>query len=195
MRRPLRILLAAALGSLALAGCGNKEKVVTEAATEGIWLDVGALDYHIQGSRQLNPAQVPDDKYLTGLPQGILPPGAKETWFGVFVRIENRTKLSHPTATEFEVVDTEEHVYKPMELRAEENPFAYQPRVLTPDAVLPAPDSSQDLSSTAGALLLFKIPLDSYQNRPLELRIKAPADPHAGSPDEAPPSATLDLDV
>src|SRR5213592_1206055 len=108
MPRVARIAAVAALGAITLlgAGCGNKEAIVTEAATEGIWLDVGALDYHIQGSRQLNPTMVPDDKYLSGLPQGILPPGAKETWFGVFLRIENRSGSPHPTAKEFEIVDT-----------------------------------------------------------------------------------------
>src|SRR5215212_12176089 len=119
MRRPTRTVLVSCLGALALlgAGCGNQEDVTTEAATEGLWLDVGALDYHIQGSRQLNPAITPDNKYLVGLPQGILPAGAKETWFGIFVRVENRTDKAHPAASEFQIVDTEEHVYKPLELK------------------------------------------------------------------------------
>jgi hypothetical protein len=196
MRRPFRTVLVSCVGALALlgAGCGNKEDVTTEAPTEGLWLDVGALDYHIQGSRQLNPAIVPDNKYLTGLPQGILPPGAKETWFGVFVRVENRTDKSHPVAEEIEIVDTEEHVYRPMRLTAEANPFAYQPTTLPPDGTVPSPDSAGEFDSTAGALLLFKLPLTAYQNRPLELKIKAPDDAEAGTKD-APAEATLDLDV
>jgi hypothetical protein len=197
MRRATRTVFVSCLGALALlgAGCGNKEEVTTEAPTEGLWLDVGALDYHIQGSRQLNPSLVPDRSYLMGLPQGILPAGAKETYFGVFVRVENRTEQPHPSASEFEIVDTEEHVFKPLEMRAESNPFAYQPSTLAPERTIPAPDSAQDFSSTNGALLLFKIPLASYQNRPLELKITAPDDPQAGDPAHAPAEATLDLDV
>ena len=193
----MRRLSLAALAVMALfaAGCGDKEHVTTEAATEGLWLDVGALDYHIQGSRQLNPAQVPDDEYLTGMPQGVLPAGAKETYFGVFVRIENRTERSHPTAAEFEIVDTEEHVFKPLELDRKTNPFAYEQATLPPEGTLPAPDSARDFDSASGALLLFKIPLDSYQNRPLELKITAPDDPNAGDEAEAPRAATVDLDV
>src|SRR5687768_13952387 len=115
-RRRTRTALASCLGILALlgAGCGNKHHVTTEAPTEGLWVDVGALDYHVQGSRQLNPAIVPDNKYLTGVPQGVLPPGAKETWFGIFLRVENRTEEAHPVAEEIEIVDTDENVYRPL---------------------------------------------------------------------------------
>jgi hypothetical protein len=197
MRRSTRTVLISCLGALALfgAGCGNRERATTEAPTEGLWLDVGALDYHIQGSRQLNPGIVPDDKYLSGMPQGVLPAGAKETYFGVFVRIENRTGRSHPTADQFQIVDTEGHVFKPLELQTNANPFAYKAATLPPEGTLPSPDSAADFDSTAGALLLFKIPLASYQNRPLELKITAPTDANAGDVADAPPEATLDLDV
>ena len=196
-RRLARCALIAlfSAAALAVAGCGNREDVTTDAGTEGLWIDAGNLDYHIQGSRQLNPGMAPDDKYLTGIPQGTLPAGAKETWFGVFVRIENRTGLTHPTARDFEIVDTRENVFKPLALKADTNPFAYQPATLAPEGTVPAPDSAAEFDSTAGALLLFKIPLDSYQNRPLQLKIKAPADPHVGKPADNPPQATLDLDV
>ena len=80
-------------------------------------------------------------------------------------------------------------------LEPESNPFAYTPTVLPPEGTVPAPDSAQDFDSTAGALLLFKIPLTSYQNRPLELKITAPDDPRGRRRAHAPPEATLDLDV
>ena len=197
MRRPSRTVLASCLGALALlgAGCGNKEEVTTEAPTEGLWLDVGALDYHIQGSRQLNPTIAPDDSYVSGVSQGVLPPGSKETWFAVFLRVENKTDAPHPSASEFEIVDTEERVYKPLALRPESNPFAYQPTTLQPLDTIPAPDSAQDFDSANGAMLLFKIPLTTYSNRPLEFKITAPEDPRAGTEEDAPPEATVDLDV
>jgi hypothetical protein len=189
---PRRFRTAAAIataGALALlgTGCGNKHHTITEAKTEGIWVDVGALNYQVQGSRQVTPAMVPDNSYLLGLPVGILPASATETWFAVFMRIENHSGKAHPTAREFEIVDTEDRVFKPLELDVKSNPFAYQPQVLQADHRIPRPDSAQDFDSAAGALLLFKLPLDSYQNRPLELRIK--------SADVAPREATIDLDV
>jgi hypothetical protein len=185
LRRLTAIALIAA--AAALAGCGNKEDVVTEAATEGIWLDVGKLQYHVQGSRILNQATVPDNKYLTGLPVGILPPESDEAWFAVFLRVENRTKSAHPSAKEFEIVATDGRVFKPMEMDTNVNPFAYLPADVPPQGSIPRPDSVQDTDSTGGAMLLFKLPLESYANRPLELRVH--------TADVAPREATVDLDV
>src|SRR5919112_207299 len=97
-RRPLRLALTALLSTAALvaAGCGQEE-VVTRADTEGIWVDVGQLDYHIQGSRVLEPGVVPDKAYLKGLPTGVPQPSGKEIWFAVFLRIENRTDTPAPS--------------------------------------------------------------------------------------------------
>ncbi len=188
MTRWLPYVLLCAL-ALAAVGCGNKHDVVTEGETEGIWLDVGSLDYHIQGSRQLNPAVVPDNRYLEGVPASVGPPNDEETWFAVFVRIENKTDEPAPTAAEFEVEDTEGDVYHPVELDTQVNSFAYVPQTLGPDEVIPQPDSTQEFDSTAGAMLLFKLPLTSYQNRPLEFRIVA------GEGDREPHEAHLALDV
>ena len=189
-RRFARPTLVAVSGALAIfaAGCGEKHETVTHAETEGIYLDVGELDYQIQGSRQLNPAVVPDNKYLAGLPQGILPPASQETWFGVFVRVQNQTKEPHEVAKEFEIVDTEERVYKPLELDLKANAYAYTPIVLKPNQTLPLADSAEQMDSVAGSLLLFKLPLKAYENRPLEFKIKAPAG-------EEPAEAVVDLDL
>ena len=176
--------------ALFAAGCGNKEAVTTEADTEGIWIDVGALDYHIQGSRQLNPFQVPDDRYVAGVPEDFGEPDADETWFAVFLRIENKTDAPAPTADDFVIEDTKGVEYEPVELDTSVNPFAYSPTELGPGQAMPHPDSTQEFDSTAGSMLLFKLPLDGYQNRPLELIVHAPD----GS-SEGPEEAKLALDV
>jgi hypothetical protein len=187
MTRRIVSILLCALAAFAV-GCGNKESATTEADTEGIWIDVGELDYHIQGSRQLNPSEVPDDRYLTGIPSDVPQPSGTETWFAVFLRIENKTDKPAKTATEFEIEDTEGDVYKPVAIDTKANPFAYLPQTLGPDEVMPAPDSTQEFDSTNGSMLLFKLPLTGYQNRPLEFRVKAPD----GS---EPAEASLALDV
>src|SRR3954469_6597890 len=95
-------LLATVLAaSLVASGCGSKEDVVTSADTEGIWVDAGPLDYHIQGSRVLEPGLVPDKSYLKGLPANLSQPSGKEIWFAVFLRVENRSDRSQPTARDF----------------------------------------------------------------------------------------------
>src|SRR3954447_18835747 len=104
-RRLPRIALVAMLSvlSLAAAGCGSKEEVTTEAKTEGIWIDAGKLDYHVQGSRLLEPGQTPDASYLKGLPAGTAQPEGDEVWFAVFLRVENRTDQAAFSAKEFEI--------------------------------------------------------------------------------------------
>jgi hypothetical protein len=188
--RLARTALVVAVGAAALVGtgCGNKESVVTNAATEGIWIDAGPLDYHIQGSRLLEPGQVPDASYLKGVPSDVAQPTGKEVWFAVFLRIENKTKKAARTADDFEIVDTQGDTYRPLALNTNVNPFAYKAMNLAPDKVVPVPDSAQDFDSVSGAELLFKIPLTSYQNRPLEFRVHS-------ADGAAPAVASVDLDV
>jgi hypothetical protein len=183
-RLPLIVALAAAL--VAGTGC-NKQSVVTEGATEGVWLNVGGLQYHVQGSRILNPSLTPDSSYLTGLPVGILPPGPNELWFAVFLRVENRTSKTYLTAHQFEIVDTQGNKFTPLALNSKVNPFAYRSGPLAGHGILPAPDSPADFDSANGAELLFKLNEQDYQNRPLQLVIH--------SQDVAPQRAALDLDV
>src|SRR4051794_35463524 len=104
-RRLVRTVLLVAMFAVALvaSGCGNKETVVTEAKTEGIWIDAGPLDYHVQGSRLLEPGQTPDSAYLKGLSDGTPQPKGDEVWFAIFLRIENRSDGTVPTARDFEV--------------------------------------------------------------------------------------------
>jgi hypothetical protein len=174
MVRRLLLLALLATGLLLVSGCG-REDVVHEAETEGIWVDAGPLDYHIQGSRQLIPTEVPDDRYLAGVPEDVEPPTIDETWFAVFLRIENKTKADELTAEEFEIEDTEGKIFKPVELDPEINSFAYEPTMLDIGQAVPKADSSQEFDSTAGSLLLFKLPLTTIANRPLEFKIIAPS--------------------
>jgi hypothetical protein len=187
-RRAARTAILVAAASLVASGCGNKQAIVTSATTEGVWIDAGPLEYHIQASRLLEPGEIPDYAYLKGLPPGSTQPTGKEVWFGVFLRIENNSKRSAPTAKQFEITDTQGTTFSPYAINTSINPFAYQPTVLQPGKVVPVPDSPQDFDSVSGALLLFKIPLANYQNRPLEFKVHS-AD---GSP---PAEASVDLDV
>ncbi len=187
MLRRLVVLVVALLALVPVAGCGG-ESATTEASTEGIWLDAGSLDYHVQGSRLLEPGIAPDASLLKGVPRGITPPTADEVWFAVWLRIENRTKNTVPTPRSFEIEDTLGNVFKPIALNPKVNVFSYSPTSLRPDTILPRPDTPASFSPTAGTMLLFKLTLSSYQNRPLTFRVKA-ADP------DGPAEAQLDLDV
>jgi hypothetical protein len=186
-RTALVAVLAAA--ALAAAGCGDKSKYTTSAATEGIWVDAGPLQYTIQGSRLLNPGETPDGAYLCGLPIGAKPlDNGKEVWFAVFLRVENNSDGSARTAQNFTITDTRGTTFHPLAMRPSLNPFVYQPRTLAAGEFIPIPDSPQFLNSFSGAELLFRIPLVNYSQRPLTLHIQS-----AGG--TGPRAAQIGLDV
>lgn len=156
----------------ALAGCG-REKTTTFADNEGIYLDVGPLTYQIQISRQLNPRDSEDRAYFVGVDPAQAKTAADEVWFGVFMRVQNTSKHTQPATDDFEITDTLENVYTPVPI-AKTNPFAYHGREVDPGQLLPSTGSMAGTGPVGqGALLLFKLKLSSYANRPLELRIKS----------------------
>jgi|SoiMethySBSTD1v2_1073268.scaffolds.fasta_scaffold1540340_2 hypothetical protein len=167
-----RLLVISAVISCALlaSGCGNKEEVVTSAHTEGIYLDIDNLKYQVQISRYLNPSDVEDKSYLTGLPQSTAQPGGDETWFGVFMRVQNTTDEPQTPSNDFKIVDTQDNVYRPVPMDTKINPFAYKADPIAGGSLLPEPDSAASENTIQGSLLLFKVKTDSLQNRPLELR-------------------------
>src|SRR5919204_1679121 len=137
--RRLPLLLALVALVVGLSAC-NKEKVVTEASTEGTFINVGPLDYQVQISRQLNPADPEDHAYVQGLAAGTTQPTAQETWFAVFLRVENNGKHAAPSSNDFEIEDTEGTIYRPLIVSAS-NPFAYRPTVIPAHAAIPAPET------------------------------------------------------
>ena len=172
MRRVLCIS-AALLCAFLVAGCGNKEEGgVTVADTEGIYLDVDELKYQVQISRYMNPNDVEDKAYLSGLPASTSEPTGEETWFGVFIRVQNTTDETIAPANDFEIVDTQEKVYRPIPLDTNINPFAYKPDPIAPKGLIPEADSVASEGTIQGSLLLFKVKTESLQNRPLEFRFK-----------------------
>jgi hypothetical protein len=174
MHRLVRSAAILTVLAAALAGCGNKEAVVTKAHTEGIYLDVGPLDYQVQISRYINPAQVPDNAYLKGLGSTVSALQKGETWFGVFVRVQNSTDRTHPIATDIKITDTLGNEFQPVAIDANSNPFAYAPFDLQPEDTYPRPDSAAALDSAQGSLVLFRLPYTTLQNRPLEFHITSP---------------------
>jgi hypothetical protein len=174
MARLIRIVLAAALLAVVAAGCGTDEQTegtAVVAETEGIYLDVNGLKYQIEMSRYMNPNDVEDSDYLVGLPEGSPPPSEDEIYFGVWVRVENVSETeTRPAATEWEIHDTQDNVYRPIPLDTDINPWAFEAIDVPPATVIPLASSAAGQGPIQGVLLLFKIKNESFQNRPLELR-------------------------
>jgi hypothetical protein len=164
-----RIVLCTALVLLA-AGCGSSS-TATVAETEGLYLDINGLKYQIEMSRYMNQNDVEDSEYLIGLPEGTEQPSPDETWFGVWVRVENTSEdETRPSANQWEIHDTQENVYRPIAVDAEINPFVYEAVDVPPKTVLPLASSAAGQGPIQGSLLLFKLKQESLQNRPLELK-------------------------
>jgi hypothetical protein len=168
----LPFLLAMLALAVVLAGCGNKEDATTEAHTEGIYIDLGPFTYQVQISRELNFADPEDRAYLVGLPAGQRELAPDETWFAIFMRVENEEERTATPlqAGDFRIVDTLEQTYRPVPLD-DSNNFAYEPRPLAHKDVIPHPDSIAAQGPIQGSLVLFKVKRSSLDNRPVELII------------------------
>ena len=185
MSSRLVTLMLVALAAVALGGCGNKEDITLHGDTEGIYVDVGGLKYQVQISRLLNPTDREDSGYLVDLPAGQQL-GTDENWFAVFMRVENDSDKAERAATTYDIRDTQNNVYRPVEM-GPKNVFAYRSAVLQPKDILPLPSSPAAENTIQGSMLLFKIPAANFQNRPLVLEIHSPSGEQE--------TGTVDLDV
>jgi hypothetical protein len=184
--RPLLAALVALAFALTAGACGNREEHRVRAETEGIYLDVGGLQYQVQISRQLNSADVEDRAYFVGVKDPERQLGRDETWFAIFIKVWNSGDRTRQAAEHFEIEDTAGRKYEPVAVGAN-NLFAYRPARLPPDGTLPVQESTAYEAATGGALLLFKLTDESLSNRPLELTVQ--------SPEREQEKAVVDLDV
>ena len=166
----LLCLLALAAG---VAACGEAdvEQGVEEPAREGLALELDGIEYNVFITRQLNTRIPPDNAYVD---EGT-EPGRGETLYGVFIQTCNRSEDPQETVDQFKIVDNQGNEFEPEEL-PEDNQFAYHPRELLPQECIPEIGSPAQLGPSAGAMLLFRLPLENTEYRPLELEIEGAGD-------------------
>ena len=161
-------LSLALTGGLAACGADHESIGVEEAAREGLAVDIGGLDYNVFITRELNLAITPDKDYYDGPPAK---PG--HALYGVFIQVCNLGDETLPSSEEFVVTDNQGTEFEPLEL-PEENAFAYNAQELDAEQCIPEDGSVAQQGPTAGSMLLFDFPLESTENRPLELEITSP---------------------
>jgi hypothetical protein len=164
--RPKSALVACVV-VLSLAASGCKSGRPNGAAREGLNVNVAGLAYNVYITRQLNLRDAEDRGYYRG-PEA--PPGF--ALYGVFIKVCNTGHgFRTPIATTFKVEDNQGNTFRPLPLPADDV-FAYRPRLLSHNACIPEPGSAAATGPTEGSLLLFKFPVASLENRPLELLIE-----------------------
>jgi hypothetical protein len=165
-------LLACLGASLALAACGSaKHPYVANADNNGVYVKAGGIFYQLQISRELNQYSVEDHQYLVGLPAGTTPPSSSQIWYGVFLWAKNYANRPMPTASNFDIIDTQGNTYHPVALDTSINQYAWSPQTLDPLGTEPGPNTTASSGPTQGALLLFQLNNSAYDNRPLTLEI------------------------
>ena len=164
-RRPRSPALTCALmAALAVAagGCGGEPE---EPIREGLGVDYEGLAYNVFITRQLYHRDVEDQAYYNG-PE----PPSGFTDYGVFLQVCNEEGGRHPATSHFKIVDTQGNEFEPLEVERD-NLFAYRARPLARGECIPQEGSIASTSPTAGSLLLFRLPVATLENRPLELEV------------------------
>jgi hypothetical protein len=180
------------LAALALGACGDSHTRVTtgtyagESGANAPYLDVGPLVYEVQLSRELSPFGTEDAAYLRGLSLAVRTLAPGQEWFGVFLQVYNHTSQALPAAQSLTITDSLHNTYTPL-APDQTNEFAYRGGTIPGKGQLPLPDSIAAFGPTQGVLLLYKIPIASLDNRPIELKIVDPLN--------AAQTASAELDV
>lgn len=160
---PRSAILACAVAALFAAGCGEEKD---EPKREGLGAEVAGIKYTVFITRQINQHLASDRGYYRG-PE----PKPGFTYYGVFVKVCNETEGFKTPIDHFVVKDSQGNEFEPIELE-EDNVFAYRSRRLSKHACVPEAGSPPATGPTGGALLLFEFPIQTLENRPLELEIE-----------------------
>lgn len=168
--RRLAVLACAGVTALGFSACG-KLSHPTNVDNEGEYVDAGPVTYQVQGSRQLNPYAPDDKQFLMGVSAPA--PTVGQLWFGIWLWAFNQTSKDATTTNSFDIVDTQGHVYHPIAINTQVNPFAWTSETLAPKGVEPSPPTAASQVSPQGGLVLFKLNDTVYSNRPLTLQIFA----------------------
>jgi len=185
--RPAPTALCLAALCLGAAACGkeNDESIQGvgtpgEAFREGLAEEMNGLTYNVFITRQLNTRIPPDSAFYRG-PD----PGKKDTLYGVFVQVCNEGKKAEEAVKpdKFVIKDAQENEFRPLTL-PRDNVFAYKARTVNPKECIPLAGSVAQQNSAAGALLVYKIPIDNLEYRPLELEIEGGFDVRRRAPDK-----------
>ncbi len=165
------LLAALALAALAIfvSACGYSSD--SKDVVEGEVVKLGELKYQVIFSRFLNPNDNEDSAYLVGQP----PLAKGSSYFGVFLEVQNKSEKTQKLAETFTIKDADEQTFDAI---PSESLYAFPVGgELESQEPIPAPDSTPQQGPIEGSLVLFDLPADASENRPLTLYIDGPEGP------------------
>jgi hypothetical protein len=171
-RRPTLTALAVfafAATALTLSACGWSSD--SKSVAEGEPVKLGDLQYNVVFSRLLNPHDAEDAAYLVGQPA----PPRNGSYFGVFLQVQNDGKRPQGLPRTMTITDAGRQLYTAIPSTS----LYALPLGGKVDAEdqQPVLDSTPQQGSIEGSLVLFKLPDETSDNRPLTLHIPGPDGP------------------
>ena len=162
---PRSAIFACAAAAVLAVGCGEEKH---EPKREGLGAEVAGIKYTVFITRQINQHLASDRAFYRG-PE----PKPGFTYYGLFLKVCNegegfRTPIAYD---HFHVRDSQGNEFEPVELEGD-NAFAYRARRLSKGACVPEAGTPSATGPTGGALMLFEFPVQTLENRPLELEIE-----------------------
>ena len=174
--KSIRVLLAVlllAFSGLALAACGSDDSAEgaggeeeIEVVIEGEPIELEPFEYNVLFTRPLNRFDVEDREYLKDQPA----PKPGETYIGVFIKVKNVDDVAHEVPESFEIVDTAGGRYESI---PSDSIYALPLGAeLEPGDQLPEIDSTPQVGPIQASLLLYLVPDEVLELRPIELELE-----------------------
>lgn len=164
---PLLVALALVALAAMVSACGYVSHETD--VVEGEPVELGDIHYNVIFSRYLNPADTEDSAYLVGQ----APPEPETTYFGVFFEVQNETDEAQPLPDSFTIRDADHETFEALD---SESLYAFPlGGEVEAEEQIPVLDSTPQEGPIEGSVVLFLLPDDASQNRPLTLEIHSPS--------------------
>src|SRR4051812_4421333 len=163
---PMLVMLFLAALVVAVSGCGYESSETD--VVEGEPVELGDIHYNVIFSRYLNPSDTEDSAYLVGQ----APPDPEMAYFGVFFEVQNKNEESKPLPDKFTIEDSDHQVFESLPSESL-YAFPFGGEVESQEQI-PVNDSTPAQGPIEGSVVLFLLPEEASQNRPLVLEIHSP---------------------
>lgn len=161
----MTVRLAVILLACLLAACGDEREDNAVDAREENVVRVDDLTYRAVLFRQLNPHVASDSSLVE-----TAAPEADEGLYAAFVHVCNYSDEPQQATGQIVLEDAFGQVFRP--LRSGVDPeLTYRARTLAPGVCIPAEGSPAN-ESFNGAALVYEVPFDAVQERPMVLEIR-----------------------